>query len=88
MQETKHLSTIASYMQAMATTIQVSAELVEELKKRKMHDSESYESVIWDLLEDTMELSPATKERIKQSRKEIDVGRTVSLSKVKKELGI
>ena len=72
----------------MATTIQVSEKLLKELKTRKMHDKESYEELIWDLLEDTMELSEQTKKNIKQSEKEIREGKTVTLEQVKKELGI
>ena len=47
------------------TTIQISKDLLEELKSRKMYDKESYEEVIWDALEDSMELSEETKKRIK-----------------------
>ena len=72
----------------MATTIQVSNDLLQALKNRKMYDKESYENLIWDLLEDTMELSEQTKARIKQSEKEIKQGKTVSLSEVKKKLGV
>jgi len=72
----------------MVTTIQVSNKLVKELKDRKMHDKESYENVIWDLLEDSMELSEETKRNIKQAEKDIREGRTVSLEKVKKKLGL
>ena len=34
----------------MATTIQVSEELLDELKIRKISDKESYEEIIWDLI--------------------------------------
>ncbi len=44
----------------MATTIQVSTELAEELKKRKLYEKETYEEVIWDIIEDTLELSEET----------------------------
>jgi len=72
----------------MVTTIQLSKEIVDELKKRKLFKEESYETVIRDLLEDTMELSEQTKRNIELSMKEIDAGKTVSLSKLKKDLGI
>ena len=72
----------------MATTIQVSEKLVEELKNKKMYGKESYEEIIWDLLEDTMELSEETKRHIKQSEKEIREGKTVTLAEVKKQLGL
>ncbi len=70
----------------MATTIQVSGELMEQLKQRKFYDKESYEEIIWDLLEDHMELSEETKRHIKQAKKEIQEGKTVSLEEVKKKL--
>lgn len=72
----------------MVTTIQISNELLEELKSRKIYDKESYEDLIWDLLEDTMELSEETKRNIKKSEEDIKAGRTVSLAQVKKELGL
>jgi len=72
----------------MATTIQISNELLDALKNRKMYDKESYEALIWDLLEDTMELSEETKRHIELSRKEIAAGKTVPLSKIKKNLGL
>jgi predicted CopG family antitoxin len=70
------------------TTIQVSEKLVEELKERKMYNKESYEDLIWDLLEDTMELSEETKRHIAQAEKEIKEGKTIPISKVKKRLGL
>ena len=72
----------------MATTIQISTDLLEELRNRKMYAKESYEEVIWDLLEDTMELSEETKRNIKEAEADIKAGRTVTLAQVKKELGI
>ena len=71
----------------MATTIQVSGTLAEELKKRKMFNKESYEEIIWDLLEDTMELDELTKKELEESRNEIKDGKFKTLEQVKKELG-
>lgn len=84
----KSLNTIANYILSMVTTIQVSEDLVKTLKVRKVHDKESYENIIWDLLEDTMELSEETKKHIAQSEKEVKEGKTVSLAQVKKKLGL
>ena len=61
------------------TTIQISTELLNQLKNRKIVDKESYEELIWDLLEDTMELSEQTKKDIEQSTKEIIEGKTIIL---------
>ena len=72
----------------MATTIQVSPELVQELKSRKMFNNESYEEIIWDLIEDTRELSEETKKEIEQAEKEFKEGKFHTLEEVKKELGL
>jgi len=72
----------------MVTTIQVSQELASELRNRKMFDNESYETVIWDLIEDTMELSEETKRDIKQAEEEYKQGKFHTLEEVKKKLGL
>lgn len=72
----------------MATTIQISEQLLKELKQKKIYEKESYEEIIWNLLEDSMELSEETKKHIEQSRKEIEQGKTTSLAEVKKKLGL
>ena len=70
----------------MATTIQISEKLQKELVKKKLFDRESYEEVIWDLIEDTMELSEQTKKDIETSRAEFKAGKFSTLEQVKKEL--
>ena len=55
----------------MATTIQVSEKLVDTLKKRKLYDKESYEEIIWDLVEDSTEINDETKRDIEIARAEI-----------------
>jgi predicted CopG family antitoxin len=70
----------------MATTIQISSELLAELKKRKLHEKESYEEVIWDLIEDTMELSDETKRNIAFYEK--NPSKTIPLEEVKRRLGL
>jgi predicted transcriptional regulator len=72
----------------MATTIQVSEGLVQELRDRKMYDKESYEEVILDLLEDTLELSKETKQRIAIADKEFKEGKFLTHEQVKKQLGL
>jgi predicted transcriptional regulator len=79
---------MATYIVVMATTISVSQELLSKLKERKLYDKESYEEVIWDALEDSMELSEETKKRIKLAEEDIKAGRIYSLEDIKKELGI
>ncbi|MEX2017274.1 MAG: hypothetical protein WD876_02275 [Candidatus Pacearchaeota archaeon] len=72
----------------MDTTIQISKDLLGKLQKMKMHAKESYESIIWDLLEDRMELSKETKRDIDEARKEIKEGKFVTLEDVKKKYKI
>ncbi|MBU0757853.1 MAG: hypothetical protein KKF44_07305 [Nanoarchaeota archaeon] len=72
----------------MVTTIQVSEELKDRLALRKMSDKDRYEDVIWDLLEDTLELNEQTKIEIKTARKEFSEGKFVTHAELKKELGI
>ena len=79
---------MVTYIVVMATTISISQELLSKLKERKLYDKESYEEVIWDALEDSMELSVETKKRIKLAEEDIKAGRVYSLEDVKKELGI
>ena len=72
----------------METTIQISKELREKLQNRKFSSKESYEDVIWDLLEDNMELSEETKKDIAEARKEFKEGKTITHKQVLKELGL
>jgi len=71
----------------MATTIQISEELKKELQKRKMYTKETYEEVIWNLIEDTQELSEETKRNIEISLQQIKEGKYKTLEQVEKELG-
>lgn len=85
----KLLYSIVSYIPTMAiTTIQISKDLLETLKSRKMYAKESYEDIIRDLLEDTMELSDQTRAQIEKSEADRQAGRVYSLEEVKKELGL
>ncbi len=70
------------------TTIQISKDLLEELKVRKMYDKESYEDIIRDLLEDTMELSEQTLANIRKSEEDIKAGRFKTLAEIEKRLKI
>ena len=70
----------------METTIQISKELLGKLALMKMSEKESYENILWDLIEDRMEFSEETRKNIAQSEKEIKEGKTVSLQKIKEKL--
>ncbi|KXS44767.1 MAG: hypothetical protein AWU59_312 [Methanolobus sp. T82-4] len=72
----------------MATTIQISEELQAELANRKLFSRETYEEVIWDLLEDTKELSAETKREIEESREQIKAGKFSTLEEIRDELGL
>ncbi|MDO9516642.1 MAG: hypothetical protein Q7J10_01195 [Methanosarcinaceae archaeon] len=72
----------------MTTTIQISDNLRNELVNRKLFDKETYEEVIWDLVEDTKELNAQTKKEIAEARAEIKAGKFHTLAQVKEELGL
>ncbi len=71
-----------------STTIQISKNLKKELDKMKIFDRETYEEVIWDIIEDTKEISEETKKEIEEARKEIARGEFVTLSEIKKKYSI
>ena len=72
----------------MATTIQVSERLKRRLDELKLYPRESYEDVIWDLLEANMELSEEMKKELEKAYKDIEEGKIYSHEEVKKELGL
>jgi len=72
----------------MVTTIQVSEQLVNTLKKRKQYGKESYEEVIWNLVEDTIEVNEQTKKEIGQARADYKAGKFYTHEQVKKKLGL
>ena len=69
----------------MKTAIRVSKEILKKLKAMKTDRKDTYEDIIWDLLEDRMELSEKTKRDIAQARKEMAEGKTISLEALKKK---
>ncbi len=70
----------------MYTTIKVSRDVKEVLESMKISSSESYEDVLWDLIEDHLELNPEFRKSLEQAELEIAKGRTVSMSELLKEL--
>ena len=72
----------------VSTTIQISSELQQELNKMKLFNRETYEEVIWNIIEDSKELSEQTKKDMELSRKEISKGEFVILSDLKKKYNI
>ena len=72
----------------MDTSIQISKRLQKELLKRKFFEKETYEEVIWGMIEDNEELNAQTKKELAIARAEIKAGKVHTLAKVKKELGL
>ncbi|MBS3143592.1 hypothetical protein J4446_01800 [Candidatus Woesearchaeota archaeon] len=72
----------------MATTIQVSENLLDTLKMRKLYNKESYEEVIWDLVEDSQEVNAETKQEIENARADIKAGRFFTHEQVKRKLNL
>jgi len=70
------------------TTIQISQELQKELSLKKLYDKETYEEIIWDILEDTRELNTETKKELELSRKQAKEGKVITLEEVKKKYGL
>lgn len=73
---------IANYIITTATTIQISTELLRKLQSIKMHEKESYENIILDLVEDQMELSKETKLAILEYEKDLKEERWDKFTKV------
>lgn len=71
-----------------STTIQISQNLHRELNRKKLFSKETYEEVIWDIIEDTRELSDETKKEIKEARAQIKRGEYHTLAEVKARLDI
>ena len=72
----------------MYSTIQVSNELKDTLVKPKFYDAESYEEVIWNLIEDLTELNEETKKELAESRTQAARGEVYTFDQVKKKLNL
>jgi hypothetical protein len=72
----------------METTIQISKELLDRLRSMKVYSKESYENIIWDLVEDRLEFSSTTKKNIEKSQKDIKDKKTTSLESLKVKIGV
>ena len=72
----------------MVTTIQITEDLQKELSKKKIYEKETYEEVIWSLIEDTMKINAETKKEIREAREEYPTGKVYTVEQVKKEFGI
>jgi predicted transcriptional regulator len=70
------------------TTIRISRELKEKFAQLKQNVRESYEIVIWDLLEETLELIEQIKKDIEQARLYISRGEYFTHAEMKKRHGL
>ncbi|MBT3865744.1 hypothetical protein HOF78_01425 [Candidatus Woesearchaeota archaeon] len=67
----------------VSTTIQISQKLQKELSNKKLFSRQTYEEVIWDLVEDTNELTDETIRDIREARREIKSGKFTRLRDLK-----
>ena len=72
----------------MATTIQISQELKKALDQRKISKNETYEEVVWNLVEEDRELSEQAKKEILEAEKRIKTGKFVTHKEVKSRFGL
>ena len=70
------------------TTIQVSKKVKKELDKLKFSKRDTYNQVIEELIEDTLELSDQAKKDIKEALEDIKKGRVYTQEEIEKEFGI
>lgn len=74
----------------MVTTIQISSELIQKLQQMKIQ-GESYENIIWGLIEDRMQLSEETKKAIIEYEKDVkekNWNNFITFEDMKKRLGV
>ncbi|MHA1730197.1 MAG: DUF7557 family protein [Promethearchaeota archaeon] len=69
------------------TTIQLSIETKKKLDKLKMSKRETYNDIIENLIEDSLELNEETLKDLKKAIEEVKRGNVHSLEKVKSEMG-
>ena len=82
---------IANYNYVMKTTIQIDRDLKKLLDELKIHERESYSSVIRRLVEariDDIPLSEETLKKIEEALENIRKGEVYTTEEVKRELGL
>ena len=72
----------------MATTIQISENVKNNLNKMKIYERESYNEILEWMLEDDLELNQKTKKEIEEARKKIASGKFLTQEQVEKKLGL
>jgi len=72
----------------MVTKIEISEELKRKLIARKIFEEDTYEDIIWGLLESNLELNEKTKRQIAKARKQFERGEYITHAELKKKLGL
>ncbi len=71
----------------MATTIQISDDIRDQLIKFKLYPRETYNEVLERVLEDMRDLNDRTKKEIEKALKEIGSGHYITHEELGKEMG-
>lgn len=67
------------------TSIRVSKQILDLLKSMKTSPKESYDEVIWDLVESHLDLNEETKKHIEESIKEYERGEYFTLEELEEK---
>lgn len=70
------------------TSIRVSKQILNLLKSMKTYPKESYDEIIWDLIEPHLELNDKTKKNIEESLKEYKKGEYYTLNEIKEKYNL
>jgi hypothetical protein len=74
-------------MQVEQTSIRVSKQILHLLKSMRTYPKESYDEIIWDLIEPHLEFNEKTKKSIEESRDQIKKGKYYTFDEIKKMHG-
>jgi len=70
------------------TSIRISKQLLIILRSMKTHPKESYEEIIWEVIEPHLELNDKTKKEIEESIKEYKRGEYYTLNELEEKYGL
>ena len=70
------------------TSIRVSKRILSLLRSMKTHSKESYDEIIWNLIEPHLELNEKTKKSIEESIKEYESGEYYTLKEIEEKYGL
>lgn len=70
------------------TTIRITKKLKEDLNRLKISERDTYQQVIENLVEDTLELSEQAKKDIAEALDDIKNGRVYTQEEIEKEFGV